>query len=72
MKILVKVKPEAKNNGVEKISENEYLIFTSAPAQQGKANRAVTKLLSEHFKVSQDRISIIIGHKTKSKIIEIN
>ncbi|MDD2647059.1 MAG: DUF167 domain-containing protein [Patescibacteria group bacterium] len=72
MKILVKVKPGVKKNEVMKIGECEYVVFTNAPAKQGKANQAVIKLLSEYFKIPASRISIAIGHKTKSKIIEIN
>jgi uncharacterized protein len=72
MKILVRVKPAAKNNKIEKISENEYSISTKAPAKNGKANEAIIRLLAAYFNISSSRICILVGHNIKNKIIEIN
>lgn len=71
MKITVIVKPNAKEEKVEKIDANSYKIFTKQPAKENKANIAVVELLSEYFHVPKRSISIIQGVKSKHKIIEI-
>ncbi|MFI5205541.1 MAG: DUF167 domain-containing protein, partial [Candidatus Paceibacterales bacterium] len=41
MKIIVKVKPGAKEDKIEKIDESTYIIYVKAPPIEGKANAAV-------------------------------
>lgn len=72
MKILAKVKPNAKEERVEKISEREFLVRVKAPAQEGKANAAVIKLLSAYFDVPKSSIVIQSGQRGKNKIIVIS
>lgn len=69
MKIKVKVKPGAKKDEVE---EGEiFIIKTKEKPVEGKANKAVIKLLAEHFKVPQANISILSGARSKEKLLEV-
>ncbi len=70
MKISVKVVPNSKVEGVVK-DGNGLLLRVKEPAKEGKANRAVVKLLAEHFKVSKDSIIIVSGLKNRNKIVDI-
>ncbi len=72
MNIAVKVKPGARQEKVEKVSDKEYILWVRSPAQEGKANDAVIKLLSAFFDLPKSRISIIRGHKTRNKIVAID
>ncbi len=71
MKISIKVKAGTKRESVKKTGENQYIVEVKAPPVEGKANKAVIKLLSEYFHVPKSRIRIISGHKSKNKIVEI-
>ena len=71
MKLSVKVRPKARSEKVEKIGESQFLVCVHAPAQEGKANQAVVKLLSKFFDVPRNSIAILKGHSSKNKIIEI-
>ncbi len=44
MKISVRVKPGAKNEGVTKIDDSHYMVCVKAPPVEGKANEAVIKV----------------------------
>ncbi len=70
MKIAVKVKPNSK---VEDIIEEDgtFIIKVKEPPTEGKANRAVIRLLAKHFGVSETRLRITTGFKSRNKIIEI-
>jgi uncharacterized protein YggU (UPF0235/DUF167 family) len=71
MKIFVKAKPNSKFEKVEKISETEFKVAVCEPSEKGKANEALTRVLSEYFKVAKSRIKIKAGRGSKNKIVEI-
>lgn len=71
MKILVKVKANSKTEKIEKADEKNFNVSVKAPAKEGKANLAVVKSLAKYFAVSQSRIKILSGQKSKNKIIEV-
>lgn len=72
MKIGVKVKPNASINKIKKISENQFEIFTTAPAKENKANEAVIKMLAEFLNIAPSRINLIKGVKSRQKIFDIS
>ena len=71
MRIAIKVKPNSKNESVEKISDSEFSLRVKAPAKEGKANDAAIKLLSKYFEIPKSRLSIIKGHGSRNKLIEV-
>ena len=71
MKIVVKVHPKSSQNKVKKISNLELAVYTNAPAEKNRANRAVAELLAGYFDVPKRSISILAGHTSRSKIIEV-
>jgi len=72
MRIAVKVKPGAKQEKVEKISETEFCVWVRAQAKEGKANQAVIESLRKYFSIPKSRITILKGHSSKHKLIEIS
>ncbi|MFA5995791.1 MAG: DUF167 domain-containing protein [Patescibacteria group bacterium] len=71
MKIFVKAKPNAKQNKIEQIAENHFVIHVTAAPDKGKANTAVIKQLAEHFSVPKQQIVIKSGHASRIKLIKI-
>ena len=49
MKIFVKAKPDSNENKVEKIDDSNFVVSVKDPPVQGRANRAIVKILSEYF-----------------------
>ena len=72
MKIIVKAKPGAKEDSIEKVDATNYLVFVKAPPKDGKANAAIIKLLAGHFDISQSLVEIISGHMARTKVIEVH
>ena len=56
MKIIIKAKPGAREDKIEKVDEFNYTVYVKAPPIDGKANAAIVKLLADHFDVSQSLI----------------
>lgn len=72
MKIIVRVEPQSRERGVEKIGDQCFKVRTTKPAKEGKANQDVIELLSRYFSVSKSDIEIISGHRAKEKIVTID
>ena len=72
MKIIVKAKPNAKEDKVEKIDEHNFLVSVKAPPMGGKANAEIIKLLAEHFGINRGLVEIISGHMARVKVVEIS
>ena len=70
MKIQVKVKPNSKTEEVSQEGDS-FVVKVKEPSKEGRANRAVVKLLAEHFGVPQSQVKILSGFKSKNKVVEI-
>jgi uncharacterized protein (TIGR00251 family) len=70
-RLSVTVKPNAKSATITKLSDTEYRVSVHAPAEDGKANRAVIELLAEYFCVPKSAIKIVRGQFARKKWVEI-
>lgn len=71
MIIKIKVKPNAVEDKIKKLSSDEYYVFTTEKASKNKANLSVLKILSREFNVHHSCIKIK-NLKSRNKIVEIN
>ena len=71
MTMHVHIKPSS-NDRVERVDDNHFEIYVSAPAKEGKANLASIKLLAKHLDIAPSRIEIVKGHTSRNKVFEIN
>jgi uncharacterized protein len=71
MIIRVHVKPNSKDNKIEKISGEEYNINLKEPAEDNRANKEMVNILAKHFNVNFRKIKIK-NPTSRDKIVEIN
>lgn len=71
MKINVKAKPGSREEKVEKIDDNNYVVSVKEPPEKGKANDAIRNALAVYFKTGSSRVKIVSGYSSRNKIIEI-
>lgn len=71
MKLHVFVKPNSRQEKVEKIDEKTLKVWVNAPPIEGKANAAVIHLLSKYLSIPKRSIRLVSGEKGKHKVIEI-
>ena len=72
MKIKVKVNTKAKENKVERISNDEYETNTTQIPEKGKANEKILKMMAKELKKAKSNLRIIQGGKSRYKVIEID
>lgn len=70
MKIQVKVKPNSKTQEVDEEGDS-FIVKVKEPPKEGKANRAVIKLLAAHFGVPQSQVRILSGLGSRNKVVEV-
>jgi len=71
MKILVKVKPSAKQEKIEDLGDNVLAVWVREPAKENKANFAVLEAVARHFGVGISRVRFVSGVKSREKIVEV-
>ncbi len=71
MKISVKVKPNAKQERLEKIDESNFSVWVKEKPREGKANHAVIKILANYFGVARSEVILLKGQTSKQKIFEV-
>jgi uncharacterized protein (TIGR00251 family) len=69
--ITLLVKPNAKKVFVNPLDSETYEIAISSKPEKGKANREIIEVLANFFKIKKTQITILRGHKSQKKIIQI-
>lgn len=72
MRIYAKVRARSSRNKIEKISDQEYKIWTTAAPVNNQANEKIIQLLADFFDVPKSQIEIVGGKTVGHKIIDIH
>ena len=67
----VRVTPNAKEARVVKLGEADYEVRVDEKAADGRANKRLVEILSEHFGIPKSRIVIVKGARSRDKVLEI-
>lgn len=71
MTISIITHPNSKKPRVEEDLTGQVHVYVNAPPLEGKANAAVIEALAEYYNVKKHAVTILSGHKSKNKRIEI-
>ena len=73
MKISAHLKPNSRHREEVVVdSDGTYIIYTKAPAIEGRANAAAIKLLAKYFGVAQSRVKLVRGSTSKHMVFSID
>ena len=73
MKIPTIIKPNSRHREEVVVgSDGTYIIYTKAPAIEGRANAAAIKLLAQYFGVPQSGVRLVRGARAKHKMFLID
>ena len=73
MKISIHLKPNSRHREEVVVGDDGVLIiYTKAPAIEGRANAAAVKLLAKHFGVAPSKVKLVRGAASKYKVFEID
>lgn len=72
MKVFVFLKPNSRHR--EEVVANDdgsLVVYTKAPAIEGRANLAAVKLVAKYYGVAPSRVKLVRGVTSRNKIFEI-
>lgn len=72
MYIKVKVSAGVKKEKFTQINDDHFEIWTKEKAERNMANNHIVEMLSEYFKIPKNKVRIINGHHSPSKLISID
>jgi uncharacterized protein YggU (UPF0235/DUF167 family) len=72
VRILLKVRPGAKKDLIERMGPKGFKIQVRAKAENGRATHAALRLLGEFLGISASRINLISGAASRTKWVEIS
>lgn len=70
MYIKLKVIPDAKQEKIEQLKDDEYRVWVKAPAEMGLANSRVLELMHDMY--PNKRVRLVSGHTSPSKIVSVD
>jgi hypothetical protein len=72
MNIRVRLIPRASRDEIAGWRDGRLLVRVSAPPLEGKANRALRKLLAKRLGIAQGRVEIARGERSRDKLVAID
>ena len=72
MYIRVKVTPSAKKEILKQINEDHFEISVKEKAERNLANDRVLFLIANHYNLSKNKVRIINGHRSPTKLLIID
>ncbi len=72
MKVFVFLKPNSRHR--EEVVANDdgsLVVYTKAPAIEGRANLAAVKLVAKYYGVAPSRVKLVRGAASRNKVFEI-
>lgn len=67
----VKAKPGSRQDAVLGVRASELLVSVRVPAEKGKANAEITRVLAEHLGVPRSAITLKLGGSSSHKVFEL-
>lgn len=70
--ITLRVTPSASRDAVVGWQGDVLRLRVAAPAQRGKANEAVLRLLAAALGIERQRLRIVRGHTSRQKVVSVD
>jgi uncharacterized protein len=70
-RLRVRVSPGARRGGVAGRAGEVWKLRVTAPAEGGRANEAVVRLLADAVDVPRRQIALVSGHSAREKVVEL-
>jgi uncharacterized protein (TIGR00251 family) len=70
--VRVRVTPNAKRAMVVRVAEASFEVKVDARAEDGRANKRLLEILSEHLEIPKSRISLVKGARSRDKVLEVD
>lgn len=70
--LVCRVRPNAGKNSIEGLREDGLSVHLTAPAVEGKANKALVAFLAKQLHIAKSKVTIKTGEKGRTKVLVIS
>jgi hypothetical protein len=70
-RVRLRVSPHSRTAGIAGRHGDAWKVRVTAPAEGGRANAAVVRLLAETVRLPRASVSVVSGHGAREKIVEL-
>ncbi|MHA6324567.1 DUF167 domain-containing protein [Roseivivax sp. CAU 1753] len=70
-RIAVRVTPKAAMSRIVVTEDADIRVYVTAPAEDGKANAAATRLLAKALGVAKSRLTLVLGTMSRDKVFRV-
>lgn len=70
-RLAVRLQPRSSSSGIYGERDGVILARVNAPPVDGKANRALVKLVAGKLGIAKSRVSVVRGESSRDKLLEI-
>ena len=68
----IHLQPRASRNGINGVQGDALKLRVTAPPVEGRANKALKKLLAQRLGIPPSRITIITGQRSREKLVQVS
>jgi uncharacterized protein (TIGR00251 family) len=70
--VTVRVKPGSSRDEVVEEADGVLVVRVTAPPAEGRANKAVRRLVAKHYGIAPSRVEIVRGQAARQKVVRLD
>jgi uncharacterized protein len=72
VEVRVRVRAGAQREELAQLEDGSIVARVTAPAHEGRANKALCRLVAKHLRIAPSKVAIVRGARSREKLIRVD